>query len=139
MTTTNPKARSYFSKIVSKNGGLTPRPEKEVNHEVEVEVLESISRVEAVVEPDNNENIVGPSKKNRKRDRSTRRSHSSSRCHRHAIESSSQPLPDSILLPQLNFQNLFELTLMELRTICLKHMIFHPYLIRLLNLRVVFY
>ena len=69
---------------------------KEVNHEVEVEVVEPISWVEAVIEPDNNENVVGPSKKNRKRDRSTRRSHSSSKCHRHAIGSSSQPLPDSI-------------------------------------------
>jgi len=39
MTTTIPKRRSYFSKIVSKVGGLTPRLEREVNHEVELDVV----------------------------------------------------------------------------------------------------
>ena len=67
MATTNPKAQSYFSKIVNKAGGLTPRPEPEINHAVEMEIVEPISRVEAI-ELENDEHVVGPSQKNKKRD-----------------------------------------------------------------------
>jgi len=105
---------------VSKVGGLTPRPENEANHEVEVEVIEPISRVEDVVESDNNEYVVKPSKKNRKRDRSTRRSHSSFKRHRHTIGSSSQPLPDSIFAATTRFSEYMQTNLVGTSYIMLK-------------------
>ena len=138
MTTTNPKGYSYFSKIVSKARGLTLRPEREINHEVEVEVVESISWVEALAEPDNIENVnVGPSKSSKKRDRSVRRSHSSSRCHRHAIGCSSRPLPNTIFVASTRFSDFFFiLILMGLLNICSRHMIFLIWRIQLSNSQV---
>jgi len=92
MAATNPRAQSYFSKLISKTGHVTPRPEPVVEHAVEVEVVEPISRVEAI-EPLNDDRTAGPSKKNKKRDRSGKRSHSSSRRHRHVEGVSTQLLP----------------------------------------------
>jgi len=74
MAATNPKARSYFTKLLSKAGDVTPRHELVVDPVLEVEV----------VEPMNEDRVVGPLKKNKKRDRGCKRSHSSSRHHRHA-------------------------------------------------------
>jgi len=68
MAATNPKARSYFSKLLSKAGDATPRHEPVVDHALEVEVVEPISRVEAI-EPLIDDHVAGPSKKNKKRDR----------------------------------------------------------------------
>jgi len=52
---------------MSKRCDLTPRPEPVVDHAVEIEVIEPISRVEAI-EPLNDDHIAGTSKKNKKRD-----------------------------------------------------------------------
>jgi len=95
MAATNSKARSYFSKLLSKTGDVTPRRENVVNPLVEVETIEPLSRVEAT-EPVNDDHAVGPSKKSKKRDRSSKRFHSSSRRHRHAEGGSSEPLSESI-------------------------------------------
>jgi len=46
MAATNPKVRSYFSKLLSKAGDATPRHEPIVDDALEVEVVEPISRVE---------------------------------------------------------------------------------------------
>jgi len=95
MTTTNPKAQSYFTKLLSKAGDVTPRRENVVNPVVEVETIEPLSRVEAT-EPVKDDHVVGPSKKSKKCDRSSKRAHSSSRRHRHVEGGSSEPLPESI-------------------------------------------
>ena len=95
MASTNPKARSYFSKLLNKVGDVTPRRENVVNPVVEVEVVEPVARVEAI-EPTNNADVVGPSKKSKKRDRSSKRSHSSSRRHRHVENVSTEPLSETI-------------------------------------------
>jgi len=100
MTATNPKARSYFSKLLSKASDATPQHEPVVDHTLEGE--EPISRVEAI-EPLNDERVAGPLKKNKKRDRGCKRSHSSSRRHRHAEEGSSQSLPESIFAATTKF------------------------------------
>jgi len=88
--------------------------------------------------------IIGPSKKNRKRDQSTRRLHSSSRQHRHVFVSYSQSPPDSIFASTAQFSNFIQSNLdgtsyniiclkliadIKKKTICLKHLIFHPWLI----------
>ena len=57
MAATNPRARSYFSKLMSKTGDATPRPEPVVEHAEEVEVVEPISWVEAI-EPLNDDHTV---------------------------------------------------------------------------------
>jgi len=96
MATTNPKRQAYFSKIFSKAVDSTPQPEREVQHEIEVKVVKPISRVEAAIEMGNTENAdIGPSKKSKKRDKSSRRSHSSSRRHCHVVDISSRVLPDN--------------------------------------------
>jgi len=92
MAATNLRARSYFSKLLNKAGDVTPRPEPIADHAEGVEMVEPISRVEAI-EPINDDHIAGPSKKNKKRARSGKRSHSSSRRHRHAEGVSTQFLP----------------------------------------------
>ena len=104
---------------MSKAGDLTPRLEPVVDHAVEIEVVESISRIEAV-EPLNDDHIVGPSKKNKKRDRSCRRSHSSSWRHCHAQGSPSQPLPDSIFVATTRFSKFIQTTVDEPSYIMLK-------------------
>jgi len=97
MTAANLRGRAYFSKLLSRTGGSTLQPEREAQPEREVELIEPISRVEVVIEIDDAANVVvEPSKKSRKRDRSSRRSHSSPRRHRHVSRSSSQPLPETI-------------------------------------------
>jgi len=95
MASTNPKAQSYFTRLFNKAGDVTPRRENVVNPVVEVETIEPISRVEAA-EPTNDAHVVGPSKKSKKRDRSSKRSHSSSQRHRHAEGGSIEPLPETI-------------------------------------------
>ena len=83
MEATNPKARSYFTKLLSKAGDVTPRRENVINLVVEVETVKD-------------DHVAGPSKKSKKRDRSGKRSHSFSRCHRDAEGGSSEPFPESI-------------------------------------------
>jgi len=64
MAATNPKGLAYFFKLFNQYGGSTPRPERNVQQEADIEILEPSSRVEAT------ENVVeaeaGPSKKARK-------------------------------------------------------------------------
>ena len=95
MASTNPKARSYFSKLLNKVGDVTPRRENVVNPVVEVEVVEPVAHVE-VGEVTRNVDAAGPSKKSNKRDRNNKRSHSSSRRHRHVENVSSEPLSETI-------------------------------------------
>ena len=57
MASTNPKARSYFSKLLNKVGDVTPRRENVVNPVVE-EVVEPVVNVE-VVEPTSNVDAAG--------------------------------------------------------------------------------
>ena len=95
MGSTNPKARSYFSKLLNKVGDVTPRRENVVNPVVEMEEAGRIAPIE-VVEVAHNVEVVGPSKKSKKRDRSNKRSHSSSRRHRRVENVSSKPLPETI-------------------------------------------
>ena len=95
MANTNPKARSYFTKLLNKVGDVTPRHENVVNPVVEMEIVERVSRVE-VVESTNDAHVVGPSKKSKKRDRSSKRSHSSSRRHCHVEGGSTEPLSETI-------------------------------------------
>ena len=95
MASTNPKARSYFSKLLNKVGDVTPRRENVVNPMVEVEVVDPVAHVE-VIEATRNVDVVGPSKKSKKRDRNSKRSHSSSRRHRHVENVSSEPLSETI-------------------------------------------
>jgi len=97
---------------MSKAGDLTPHPEPVVDHATEIEVVEPVSRLEAV-EPLNDDHIVGPSKINMKRDRSCRRSHSSSRRHCHIQGSSSQPLIDSIFAATTKFSKFIQTTVDE--------------------------
>ena len=59
------------------------------------EVVEPVVNVE-VVEPTSDVDAAGPSKKSKKRDRSSKRSHSSSRRHRHGENVSSEPLSETI-------------------------------------------
>ena len=94
MASTNPKARSYFSKLLNKVGDVTPRRENVVNPVVE-EVVEPIVNVEAV-DPVSHVEAAGPSKKSKKRDRNSKRSHSSSRRHRQSEHVSSEPLSEMI-------------------------------------------
>ena len=56
--------------------------------------MEPISQFEAILDTD--DVVVEPLKKSRKRDKSSRWSHSSPRRHHHGARSSSQPLPESI-------------------------------------------
>ena len=57
MASINPKARSYFSKLLNKVGDVTPRRENVVNPVVE-EVVEPVVNVE-VVEPTSNVDAAG--------------------------------------------------------------------------------
>jgi len=91
MVATNPRARSYFSKLLNKAGDVTPYPEPIADHAEGVEMVEPISQVEAI-ELVNDDHIVGPLKKNKKIARSGKRSHSSSQRHRHAEGVSTQLL-----------------------------------------------
>jgi len=77
-----------------------------------MEIIEPISRVEAI-ELVNDEHVVGPLKKNNKRDRSARRSHSSSRRHSHIQGSSSQSLPNSIFAATTRFSEFIQTNLDE--------------------------
>jgi len=95
MAATNPKGRSYFTKLLNKAGDVTPRRMNVINPVVEVETVEPLSRIEAT-EPAKDDHVAGPSKKSKKRARSSKKSHSSSRRHRHAEGGSSEPLPESI-------------------------------------------
>jgi len=97
---------------MSKTGDLTPHPEPVVDHAVEIEDVEPISRVEAV-EPLNDDHIAGPSKKNKKIDQSCRISHSYSRRHYHVQGSSSQPLPYSIFAATTRFSKFIQTTIDE--------------------------
>jgi len=117
MAATNPKARSYFTKLLSKAGDVTPRRENVINPVVEVETVELVSRVETT-EPVKDDHVVGPSKKSKKRDRSGKRSHFSSRCHRHAKGGSSEPLPESIFGLLQNMPSLFKFLFLNHLTIC---------------------
>ena len=65
IASTNPKARSYFSKLLNKVGDVTPRCENVVNPIVEMEGAERVAPVE-VVEVTHNVDVVGPSKKSKK-------------------------------------------------------------------------
>jgi len=112
MAASNPKARSYYSKLLSKAGDTTPRHEPVVDHALEVEVVEPISRVEAI-EPLNDDHTAGPSKKNKKRDRGCKRSNSSSRRHRHAEGGSSQSLPKSIFPATTKFSKFIQTSVNE--------------------------
>jgi len=95
MTATNPKGRSYFTKLLNKAGDVTPRRKNVVNPVVEVGIVEPLSRIEAV-EPAKDDHDAGPSKKSKKHARSSKKSHSSSRHHRHCEGGSTEPLPESI-------------------------------------------
>ena len=95
MASTNPKARSYFSKLLNKVGDVTPRRENVVNPVVETEEAERVAPVE-MVEVAHHVDVAGPSKKSKKRDRSSKRSHSSSRRHRRVENVSSEPLSETI-------------------------------------------
>ena len=81
MAATNPKGRSYFTKLLNKAGDGTPRHKNVINPVVEVETVEPLSCVEAT-EPAKDDHVAGPSKKSKKRARSSKKSHSSSRRHR---------------------------------------------------------
>jgi len=95
MAATNLKCRSYFTKLLNKAGDVTPRRKNVINPVVEVETVEPLSRIEAT-EPAKDDHVAGPSKKSKKHARSSKKSHSSSRRHRHAEGCSSEPLPESI-------------------------------------------
>ena len=77
-----------------------------------MEIVEPISRVEAI-ELRNDEHVDGSSKKNKKRDWSTKRSHSSSRRHRHIQGSYSQSLLDSIFDATTRFSEFIQTNLDE--------------------------
>jgi len=103
MAVTNPKGRAYFQKLFSKPDGLTPQTIREIQARKETqdgredEVVEPISRVKASLDTGDADNaIVEPPKKNRKRDRSSRWSHSSPHHHRHGADNFSQPLSETI-------------------------------------------
>lgn len=75
-------SKACFQKLHNKPGSSTPQSRREA------EVVEPISRVEAI--PDNTKTIIVEApKKSRKRDKSSRRSHSLPRRHRHGVGSSS--------------------------------------------------
>jgi len=61
----------------------------------------------------NDDRAVGPSKKNKKRDRGCKRSHSSSRRHRHAEGGSSQSLPESIFAATTKFSKFIQTSVNE--------------------------
>jgi len=82
MAFTHPKGRAYFQKLLDKPIGSTPQPRREAKN------VEPISWVDYVLEDAH----VEPQKKSKKKDRVSRRSHSSPRCHRHGAGSSSLPL-----------------------------------------------
>ena len=95
MAATNPKGRSYFTKLLNRAGDVTPRRKNVVNPVVEVGTVEPLSRIE-VAEPAKDDHDVGPSRKSKKRARSSKKSHSSSRRHRHCEGGSTESLPESI-------------------------------------------
>ncbi|XP_068497947.1 uncharacterized protein [Phaseolus vulgaris] len=104
MASTNPKARSYFSKLLNK-----------------VETVEPIANVD-VVEPTSNVDVAGPSKKSKKRDRSSKRSHSSSRRHRHSENVSSEPLPETIFSATTKYAKFVQTSFSESSYNMLKNM-----------------
>ncbi|XP_068500122.1 uncharacterized protein [Phaseolus vulgaris] len=121
MASTNPKARSYFSKLLNKVGDVTPRRENVVNPVVEVETVEPVANVD-VVEPTSNVDVAGPSKKSKKRDRSSKRSHSSSRRHRHSENVSSEPLPETIFSATTKYAKFVQTSFSESSYNMLKNM-----------------
>ena len=62
MATTNPKGRSYFTKLLNRAGDITPRQKNVVNPVVEVGTVDPLSRIE-VSEPAKDDHDVGPSRK----------------------------------------------------------------------------
>jgi len=59
MASTNPKGRSYFTKLLNRTGDVTPRRKNVVNPVVEVEIVEPFSRIEAT-EPAKDDHVAGP-------------------------------------------------------------------------------
>jgi len=112
MVSTNPKARSYFIRLLNKAGDVTPRRENVVNPVVEVETVEPVSRVEAA-KPTKYAHLASPSKKSKKRDRSSKRSHSSSRRHHHAEGGSNEPLPEAIFGASTKYANFVQTSFSE--------------------------
>jgi len=98
MAATNPKGQAYFQRLLNKPGSSAPQPRKEAK------VVESISRVEAILD-NTNVVVVEPPKKSRKRDKGSRRSHFSLRRHRHGVGNSSQPLIESLFGASTRFSN----------------------------------
>ena len=94
MAATNPKGCSYFTKLLNRAGDVTPRRKNVVNPVVEVETVEPLSRIEAA-EAVKDDHDAGPSKKSKKRARSSKKSHSFSRRHRHCEGGLMEPLPES--------------------------------------------
>jgi len=112
MAAIDPKGRSYFTKLLNRTGDVTPRRKNVINPVLELEAAEPFSRTE-VPETVKDDHVTGPSKKSKKRGRSSKKSHSSSRRHRHCEDVSTEPLPESIFGASMKYAKFVQTSFTE--------------------------